>query len=165
MSYFQARPISLVVQLAHLSRQYPDGQGALRKSRLFWNMEILPHVLAHRYKCRLEYSLNAYPDFYCLEPALTELAAGRPLPHVYSRDEPTSMCLFRRDYECWNDSMLLAKVVVPLAFYWLANFEEWLFSGEWRGGGTHAIKPSPPAAPPTFASDIIFHETTSYMEV
>jgi hypothetical protein len=44
-------------------------------------------------------------------------------------------------------------VVVPLAVYWLEFFEEWLFTGVWRGGGTHEINPSPPTQPPAFPTD------------
>ena len=49
--------------------------------------------------------------------------------------------------------MLLADVVVPLTIYWLAHFEEWLFSGHWRDGGTHEITIAPPSTPPVFPDE------------
>lgn len=63
------------------------------------------------------------------------------------------MCLFMRRLECWNDGMILSKIVVPLAYYWLANFEDWLFSGVWRGGGTHPVDPEVPASLPIFPGE------------
>jgi len=35
--------------------------------------------------------------------------------------------------------MRLDQTVVPWTALWLLYFEEWLFSGEWAGGGLHPI--------------------------
>jgi hypothetical protein len=153
MSYFHARPLSLAVQLLLLQRRFPEGKGEIHRSRLIWRLRIRPHVLAHEYNCRLEHSLENYPAMYCVDPPLSALAGSRRLPHVYTREEPICLCLFMKRRECWNDGMILADVVVPLAFYWLANFEDWLFSGEWRGGGTHAIAPEAPSHLPVFPGE------------
>jgi hypothetical protein len=59
-----------------------------------------------------------------------------------------------RRRECWNDSMNLADLVVPLTFFWLANFEEWLYSGVWRGGGTHETKCEAPTSVPLFPGEL-----------
>jgi hypothetical protein len=141
---------SLAIQLSRLKERFPQGFGEIQKSHLIWNQEIRPHILAHDYSCRLEYSLGEHPKMLCMYPALSLLAKGRTLPHVYSSSEPVCLCLFMKRNECWNDSMMLADVVVPLSYYWLANFEDWLFSGEWRGGGTHPIGFSPPQTIPEF---------------
>lgn len=154
MSYFRSKPLSLAVQLIYLKRRFPDGMGEVRRGRLIWYQRIQPHSLAHVYCCRLEHTFEEYPCVYCLEPALSVLSAGRRLPHVYTREEPICLCLFMRGRQSWHDGMILADVVVPLAFYWLASFEDWLFSGEWRGGGTHAIEPEAPSALPVFPSEI-----------
>jgi hypothetical protein len=147
------KPTPLAAQLLRLMHRFPDGTGQIVRSQLSWDQSIQPHILAHNYLCRLEFKLETYPKVYCLTPALSVLAEGRTLPHVYTRTEPICMCLFMRNRECWNDSMVLADVVIPLAFYWLAHFEEWLYSGVWRGGGTHAIKPNAPKVMPIFPDD------------
>jgi len=146
-------PLSLAVQEMHLRRRFPDGQGRVTRNKIVWLQSIRPHWLAHTYQCRLEHMLGGYPSVYCVEPRLSELAAGRTLPHVYTRTEPISLCMFMHNRECWRDDMILANVVVPLAFYWLSNFEDWLFSGEWRGGGTHPITPEPPKQLPVFPGE------------
>ncbi|AIQ89412.1 protein of unassigned function [Methylobacterium oryzae CBMB20] len=33
--------------------------------------------------------------------------------------------------------MLLGRTIVPWAILWLWFFEDWLATGEWRGGGVH----------------------------
>ncbi len=154
MKFFRTKPISLAVQLLHLQRRFV-GSGEIRRSRLMWTQTIQPHPLAHVYRCRLEHTLGEYPQMYCLDPLLSVLAAGRKLPHVRTRTEPIEMCLFMRRVECWTDDMFLANVTVPLASYWLAHFEEWLFSGHWRGGGTHEIDFVAPASLPVFPSDAV----------
>lgn len=153
MNYVRGRQISLTVQHMHLKQLYPEGQGSVVRDRLVWLQRIRPHPLCHEYLCRFEYSLDGYPKAYVLDPPLTQLAAGRDLPHVRSSREPVAMCLFVYDETCWNPTMLFGKVVVPMAFFWLACFEDWLFSGEWRGGGTHSITPCVPSATPIFPSD------------
>jgi hypothetical protein len=156
MKSLSPRPVSLAAQLMRLQRRFPDGTGGIFRSRLTWELAIQPHALAHTYHCQLEHKLQDYPKVYCLEPALSVLAAGRKLPHVYCRTEPICMCLFMRRRECWNDSMNLADLVVPLTFFWLANFEEWLYSGVWRGGGTHETKCEAPTSVPLFPGELAY---------
>ncbi len=153
MTNYMSRSLPLAVQLKLLQRRFPEGEGSIVRSQLTWHQWIRPHALAHRYQCRLRHKLDEYPTVHCLKPALSVLAPGRELPHVYTRVEPICLCLFRRGRECWSNEMNLANVVVPLTFFWLAEFEEWLYSGIWRGGGTHEIKPEPPTAMPVFPED------------
>lgn len=150
MNHPPPRHFSLATQLHSLRTRFPEGSGSIVRSRLTWEQTITPHPLSHTYLCRVEYAMRNYPLVYCLDPQLSTLAAGRKLPHVYSRKEPICMCLFMRRQECWNDTMVLARVVLPLAYFWLAHFEEWLFSGVWRGGGTHDTPIDPPKHTPYF---------------
>lgn len=135
-----------------LRKLFPDGSGAIQRDKLTWTQTIQPHVLAHAYTCRLEFSCRNYPVVYCVDPELSKLAVGRTLPHVRQSSEPVQLCLFVYCKESWTDDMSLAKVIVPLTYYWLSNFEEWLYSGVWRGGGTHEITPDSPSGLPDFAS-------------
>lgn len=153
MSYFRAQPLSLVAQHLHLQRRFA-GNGEIRRSQLRWDQVIRPHSLAHAYRCRLEHTLGDYPRVFCVDPKLSEIAGARKLPHARSRTEPIELCLFMYRRECWNDTMKLADVVVPLTAYWLAHFEEWLFSGHWRGGGTHEIEAIAPTELPIFHEEL-----------
>lgn len=137
--------LSLAAQLMQLRAHCSTGQGAIERSMLTWEQAITPHALSGTYQCRVEYQLCHYPRVYCVDPPLSVLAVGRRLPHVYQRTEPVQLCLFMHNRECWNDSMLLTKIVLPLCYYWLAHFEHWLFTGDWLGGGTHPVRPCPPS--------------------
>ena len=132
----------------HLRHAFPEGCGEIHRSRLNWTHPIRPHALAHTYTCKIVYGLEDYPEIFCLNPKLSALAGVRKLPHVYSWTESISLCLFRRTSDAWNSRMILAKTAIPLTYAWLAFFEDWLFSGEWRGGGTHPIEVSPPSSIP-----------------
>jgi hypothetical protein len=140
--------LSLAAQLMQLRAHYPTGQGAITRSTLYWEQAITPHALSGTYQCHLEYQLCCYPHMYCVDPPLSVLAAGRRLPHVYQRAEPVQLCLFMHNRQCWNDNFLLAKIVLPLTYYWLAHFEHWLFTGDWLGGGTHPVPSCPPSGLP-----------------
>jgi hypothetical protein len=37
----------------------------------------------------------------------------------------------------WQSWMRLDQTLVPWATLWLFYFEEWLVSGNWKGGGMH----------------------------
>jgi hypothetical protein len=154
MNHIRRREISLTVQLMNLKRIFPSGTGDVVRDRLVWLHHIRPHPLAHVYLCRVEYCLHQYPRMFVLDPPLTSLTNGRKVPHVRTREEPIAMCLFFQDTTCWSPDMLLAEVVVPMAYYWLACFEDWLFTGQWHGGATHEITPSPPTISPIFPADL-----------
>jgi hypothetical protein len=66
------------------------------------------------------------------------LADGRRLPHVYEQ-APTRLCLFLPGSGEWGAWMRLDQTIVPWTALWLLYFEEWLYSGEWAGGGLHPI--------------------------
>ena len=163
MKHPPPRLLSLAAQVHALRARFPDGCGTIKRGRLIWEQSITPHPLAGTYHCRLNYAMREYPHVSCLHPQLSTLAGGRTVPHVYRREEPVEMCLFMRQRECWGDTMSLARVVMPLAYFWLAHFEEWLFSGVWRGGGTHETREStpsdrpafPPFVPPEFSSTFL----------
>ena len=36
--------------------------------------------------------------------------------------------------------MYLAETILPWASEWLAHYEGWLYTGEWKGGGVHLYK-------------------------
>jgi hypothetical protein len=63
------------------------------------------------------------------------LACGRDLPHVYRN--PTRLCLYLPRTPEWQPWMRLDQTVVPWTSLWLFYFEDWLDSGEWKGGVMH----------------------------
>lgn len=69
-------------------------------------------------------------------PDLAALAEGRALPHVYEQ-RPPKLCLYLPRTGEWHEGKRIVDTIVPWSILWLFCFEDWLFSGEWAGGGQH----------------------------
>ena len=63
-----------------------------------------------------------------------------PIPHVYGNPDDSFLpflCLFDPHSSEWSTSDLVAHTTVPWAERWLLNYEFWLATGKWEGGGRH----------------------------
>lgn len=136
------RGLSASQQLLNL-RSDPNfpGQGTLRPGGLTWVCELRPTPLSRTYTIRIEYSRGGTPQVFVDHPNLVELAGGPRLPHTYAQS-PTKLCLYQPAYREWHDGLLISRTIIQWAMLWLFFFEEWLISGEWKGGGEH-----PPSKP------------------
>lgn len=112
------------------------GTGTLRAGRLVWRYDAQPTPLSRIYTLEVVYQQGERPDVFVVEPDLTDLSGGRKLPHVYQQ-KPTELCLYRPRKREWSTSMRIDQTIVPWAALWLFYFEEWLISGNWKGGGEH----------------------------
>lgn len=128
--------INLARQLINLRSRYPGGQGEVRSGALTWLDWLRPSPLGRDYLARVHYAPDKPPSSYILNPSLTELAAGKNLPHVYSQAEG-KLCLYLPGCGQWHTGMFIGATTIPWTIMWLYFFEEWLFSGEWKGGGEH----------------------------
>jgi len=134
--FFRQNTLSVVQQYFLLKRDYPDGTGTLRNDRLVWRHWLQPTPLSRRYRLRLIFILRNSPVTIIEEPCLSELAAGRRIPHLYE-EKPARLCLYQPAYEEWSSAKRLSETIVPWATLWLFYFEDWMSSNEWRGGGEH----------------------------
>lgn len=112
------------------------GEGHLRHERLTWRFPVRPDPLGRSYAARLEYGPDLSPDVYVERPDVVAMAQGRSLPHVYS-EAPVRLCLHLPQAYEWTPDLRLDRTIVPWTALWLFYFEEWLWSGEWKGGGVH----------------------------
>lgn len=112
------------------------GEGGVRHEHLTWRYAARPSPLSRRYNLRIEYGQNGPPDVFVDAPDLHALAGGRRLPHVYSQ-RPIELCLHLPGAFEWGRSDRLDLTVVPWSALWLFYFEQWLWSDDWKGGGTH----------------------------
>ena len=131
------RPLTAAEQFLALSTSsHCAGEGHLRRERLVWRFPVRPDPLSRTYVARVEYQRRQPPHVFIEEPDLILLAKGRPLPHVYS-EVPVRLCLYLPEAYEWSADQRLDQTVIPWTALWLFYFEEWLWSGEWRGGGVH----------------------------
>jgi hypothetical protein len=132
-------------QLVNLrSNPLTRGDGCIEGGVLNWRFQASPSPLSRVYDVRLTYPRGGTPETYVDKPDLTLLANGVRIPHLYT-ERPARLCLYLPDAYEWRPSMLLDRTIVPWAVLWLWYFEDWLATGEWRGGGVHVSDGEPDA--------------------
>jgi hypothetical protein len=112
-----------------------QGTGALTAGGLIWYYNTRPTPLSREYAVRIEYQRDGVPKAFIENPKLENLADGRDIPHIYH--DPTRLCLYLPRTKEWHPSLRIDETFVPWISTWLYYFEDWLASGEWRGGGAH----------------------------
>jgi hypothetical protein len=138
VKYFSAKaPRTIVQQYAALvGTRTAAGTGRRSRHSLTWEFDVSPSPLSRTYRAKLVYQEGETPKVFVLAPDLHALAGDRPLPHVYEQNPPR-LCLYLPGTHEWTADSLLARTVVPWTSLWFRYFEDWLSSGEWRGGGVH----------------------------
>lgn len=140
-------------QIARMAVQWP----ALRVTqelgrRAVWLGRLQP--LHQSYDIQISYEaplvverldiMRQQPRVRVMSPRLKRRirSAEGVLPHVYWDDEDyPSLCLFDPDTGEWDPSCFLADTTVPWSLDWLVCYEGWRATGEWTGGGRHAVQP------------------------
>lgn len=131
------RRLTLAQQLVNLKASpITRGDGGIAGGALTWRFQASPSPISRTYDLRLTYRVNGVPATFVDQPDLTSLANGARIPHLYS-ERPARLCLYLPSAYEWRPSMLLDRTIGPWAVLWLWYFEDWLATGEWRGGGVH----------------------------
>lgn len=130
------KPLSLIQQLIALQKDFPEGTGNVRHGQLNWVTVLRPTPISRDYITQLNYRQGNVPRVFVVEPRLVDLARDRRIPHLYQQD-PACLCLYRALYGEWSKEKLISRTLLLWAASWLFYFEDWLITGEWRGGGEH----------------------------
>jgi hypothetical protein len=120
---------SLPKQAFALRASFPNAKLELSPHRLLWHGAITPTALSRTYDVSINFSPPRYPTVRVLAPALQD-RPGESIPHLFSNG---SLCLHLDDE--WSSAMLLVHTIVPWTSEWLFNYEIWLATGTWNGGG------------------------------
>ena len=119
---------SAAQQAFALRARFPDATAVLKPGLLVWTGMLTPTPLSRSYLVEITYRPPRTPRVRVLDFLGTR--EGRSLPHVYSDG---TLCLHESGE--WIDRMLLVDSIVPWTAEWLANYEIWLATGDWHGGG------------------------------
>jgi hypothetical protein len=111
-----------------LKARFPASKGKVKPGRLVWAGVLQPTALSRSYCVEISYRSPEHPSVCILDPL--ETRQGESLPHIYSDG---TLCLYEPGE--WNDRMYLVDSIVPWTAEWLANYEIWLATGDWHGGG------------------------------
>lgn len=85
---------------------------------------------------------HRYATVKVLDPLIAPdvRGTGELTPHVYRYLQPPhspALCAWDPVDEPFNPTVYLADHVVPAVIRWLVFYEDWLDTGDWRGGGKH----------------------------
>ncbi len=120
---------SLAEQAFALRAVFPRERANLSPKRLIWRGAITPTPLSRSYCVSIAYRLHHLPEVRVLAPAL-EARPSQSIPHRFSSG---TLCLHLDDE--WSPDMLIVHTTVPWTSEWLLNYELWLATGSWYGGG------------------------------
>lgn len=111
-----------------------NGSGEYTNKYFYWEFDAKPSTFSKTYRVLLiwDYKLVA-PSVYILNNELHEVELTKRIPHLYSRDK-IQLCLYYPEYKEFNVFMSLCETIIPWTYLWLMYYEEWLYSGEWKGG-------------------------------
>jgi len=126
---------NLAVQALSLKKMFPKSICSIIHNCLTWEADLTPSPLSKTYKVQVKYKLKKSPDILVLKPKLV-VPEGKRLPHTYSGER---LCLYYPRIGEWRGDMLIVKTIIPWISEWLVNYEIWLVTGTWCGGGRHPI--------------------------
>ena len=97
--------------------------------------------------------VNPYVSVVVIDPPVgpDPRGTGERVPHIYGLDcHPAfpRLCLYDPVGDEWSPDRHIASTIVPWAIDWLYFYEEWVRTGEWKGGGRHPIVRTEPCPTP-----------------
>lgn len=130
------RRISLIHQEGALRSYFPDSYIKRRgESEIIWVYNIVPTPLSRSYDVKLHYNIMHGVKVYVLSPNPLERPSGKDkLPHVYSTLKQ-ELCLYYPAWREWHPGKLYVHTLIPWTSEWLYQYEIWVGTGEWNGGG------------------------------
>lgn len=129
-------PLPLVVQRKYLETSFPNSWINDLKDGFDWYMEMTPKPDSYTYIIKIEVRKNMIPKVQVVKPKPLNYAPGKSTyEHINHPQELQYLCLHLRDE--WKPDMKISETFVPWASEWLLNYEYWLVTGEWFGGGLH----------------------------
>lgn len=136
MSIFQYPQHFISLRLCPLSS---TGRGQLKKDSFYWNFEIKPSSFSRVYKISLRWNFNdTSPKVYILNDEVHQVAKEKRIPHLYCQKK-IELCLYYPSSNGFSTKDPLCRTIVSWTYLWILYYEEWLYSGEWKGGGIHPI--------------------------
>jgi hypothetical protein len=141
---------TLPAQISAMAERYPAFRPLQKENSCIWSGKVTP--LLKTYDLTIAYKVPQVPGIFevrraqprvqvrapVLEPH-PEFEEG-PIPHVYGYPldpQYPVLCLFDPYAGEWSIDDLIAETTIPWAERWLVNYEYWLATGKWEGGGRH----------------------------
>jgi len=121
-----------MVQLRDMAEKFPEFKPRRRGNEAIWEGFFRPNEACAKYLVRIEALSGQRPRVNILEPELRIPPEKYKETHCFSDG---SLCLHL--HEQWTPDMYIADTIVRWIPVWLINYEYWLATGLWHGGGKH----------------------------
>jgi hypothetical protein len=125
--------LSIPAQIGEMRRRYPQFTSSWHRGHITWTGTITPATGCDFYLLRIGYRLGEHPHVFVAKPELMT-RNGERVPHRYADG---SLCLYRPKYREWTSADAIATTILPWSSLWLYDYEVWLATGAWVGGGEH----------------------------
>jgi len=114
-------------------------EGALRPICQTYRIRIV--YFARRYFDEWDL-MNHYVSVFVVDPPIGSdpRGTGEPPQHVYRWGHPPEfpeLCIYDPKEDKWRPDEYIVARIIPWTIKWLFFHEEWVASGEWKGGGRH----------------------------
>lgn len=128
--------LPLEVQQKFLENTYPNSRVIKKNNGFDWFMDMTPKADSLTYTVKIEVRKNCIPRVQVVNPMPLAMAPGKKqYEHINHPQHLQYLCLNVRGE--WTPDMRISETFVPWASEWLLNYEYWLVTGEWEGGGLH----------------------------
>jgi hypothetical protein len=119
-------------QLRDMASKYPDFTAQRVGNEAIWEGNFNPSASCAIYRVRINALAGQRPWVQVLDPELRISSNQMMETHRFRHG---GLCLHLR--EEWTPDQYIAETIVPWTALWLINYEYWLASGAWLGGGQH----------------------------
>lgn len=126
--------LGMEVQKRLLKDTYPNSWIREGCNGFDWYMKMKPKADSFTYTIKIEVRQNYVPQVQVVSPMPLAYAPGKnTYEHINHPQHLQYLCLHVKDE--WTADMKIADTFVPWAAEWLLQYEYWLVTGEWNGGG------------------------------
>lgn len=128
----RVRCLSAISQIADMAAKYPEFAARRSGNQATWEGRFRPLPSCATYLVRIVALSGRRPRVAVIAPALRVPPEQWLETHRFSDG---GLCLHL--HEEWTPDQFIADTIVPWTAFWLQNYEYWLASELWLGGGVH----------------------------
>lgn len=130
------KPLSIFDQARLLRKRFPDTALRVRREGsahiLAARLHLRPGAWCDQYRVGILYAFGHRPRVWVLSPQPVLFAHGQVTPHL---NADFTLCLYDPHGDEWGPDRSIADTTVPWTSLWLMYYEDWLETGDWKGGG------------------------------
>ena len=136
--FYNSKDLSIIQQDQRIKERFPQ---FIRRRTSYkegiWDGDLQPTKWSPKYKIKIIYKLKQHPKVSVISPKLLFAKGKGRLPHVYPGNK---LCLFYPNKGEWGSDKFIADTIIPWTSLWLFYYEDWFYTGQWKGGGIHPNK-------------------------